>query len=149
MERELSSPGKGCWSGWWGCPGCGHFHAGAVGWSGGRSPGVLAQRCCAGKGPGTQWWSWPLPRSPGTNDRVSTVCQRLTRHWELSWSQQQVHGTQHLPWSSGRERTAKPGKAPYALMVPVRCNLNPIKVLVRTRKMGERLWKVFIWLIKE
>lgn len=55
----------------------------------------------------------------------------------------------HSTCPEAQARTAKPGKAPYALTVPVKYDLNPIKVLVHTRKQGERLLKVFIWLIKE
>lgn len=126
LPRKLSLPEKGCWCGWWECPECGHFHVGAGGWSGGRSPEVLVQRCCAGKGPGMQLWSWPPPPSPGTNGSEhrkspSRGCQRLTptlplnigtppwKPWALSWSRQHVQCTQHLPCSSVGKRKDSEG----------------------------------------
>lgn len=84
--------------------------------------------------------------SPQHPTSTQSHCHENT--WELSWSQQHVLGIQHLPWSSHRERRRQERQS-YALTGPVKWSLNPIKVLVCTQKWGKRLWKVFIWLIKE
>lgn len=149
LPRKLSLPEKGCWCGWWECPECGHFHVGAGGWSGGRSPEVLVQRCFAGKGPGMQLWSWPPPPSPGTNGSEhrkspSRACQRLTptpppstqghRHENLERlaeadNMSNAHNTCPVAhWETQRQR-----RHPHALTVPVKCSLNPIKVLVHAQ----------------